>query len=267
MKQAQLQDFKMHYVEQGQGDEVIVFVHGFISTHRWWLPTLEKLSDKYHAYAIDIRASGESESIESGHTHPQYADDLHQFIEAQQIPKFTLVGHSMGGQIAMQYALQHQDRLKALMLVDPVSPSGNRLTPEATDWVNTQQGNPEGIRLIVLGAFATPPTGEYLEQLVVDGTRWHQALYLGGMNEMAGFNVADRLAEITVPAIVTWGDKDTAVPFTSIVEYFTGIPGCGLEVWHGVGHSGPIEIPEQFVNLLTRFIDEANAVSSPQPST
>jgi pimeloyl-ACP methyl ester carboxylesterase len=117
----------MHYVERGTGPEPIVFVHGFISTCRWWLPAMERLpKDGYHAYAIDLRASGLSEQIETGHTLARYAEDLHQFVEAIGLEKSTLVGHSMGGGIAMQYALDHQDRLKALVLVDPLAPFGRQ---------------------------------------------------------------------------------------------------------------------------------------------
>lgn len=165
----------------------------------------------------------------------------------------------MGGGVAMQYAAQHQDRLKALVLVDPLAPFGTELSLDMTAWVNAQQGNPEGLRLLVLGAFATPPTGAYLEQLIDDAARWNQAIYLDTMDDMARFNVSARLPEITVPTLVTWGDKDTVVPFTGVAEVFTKVPGCAMEVWHGVGHSGPIEIPERFTALLTRFIEEADA--------
>ncbi len=259
MPHAQLKDFKMHYVERGTGPEPIVFVHGFISTRRWWLPTIERLSkDVYHAFAIDLRAAGLSDQIETGHTLSQYADDLHQFVEALGLPKFTLVGHSMGSQIAMQYALNHQDRLKALVLVDPVAASGNKLSPDIIAWCKTVQGQAEGQRLIVLGAFATPPTGEYLEKLVEDAVAWGAPIYNATLDEMVRFNVVDRLGEIKAPTLVTWGDKDASVPFPGIVETYTNIPGCALEVWHGVGHSGPIEIPDRFVDLLTRFIREAS---------
>ena len=71
------------------------------------------------------------------------------------------------------------------------------------------------------------------------------------MDDMAAVRIADQLGAISVPTLVTWGDKDTVIPFPAIVEAFTSIPGCSLEVWHGVGHSGPIEIPERFTVLLT----------------
>lgn len=262
MPQVQLKDFKMHYVEHGNGPEPIVFVHGFISTQVWWQPTLERLPENFRAYAIDLRASGGSEPIETGHTLAQYADDLQQFVEQVGLQQFNLVGHSMGGGVAMQYALNHQDRLKSLMLVDPMAAFGTRIPPDITAWINAQQGNPEGVRQILLGAFATPPAGKYFEILVEEGVRWSQPIYLGTMDDMARFSISDRLSEINVPTLVTWGDKDTVIPFTAIVDIFTKIPGCGLEVWHGVGHSGPIEIPGQFVELLTQFIGEGNRTAT-----
>jgi pimeloyl-ACP methyl ester carboxylesterase len=258
MPYVQLRDFRMHYSERGTGDTALVFVAGFISTQRWWQPTLERLSERdYHAYAIDLRATGQSEDIATGHTLAQYAEDLHQFAEALGLRRFVLVGHSMGGGIAMQYALAHQDHLQAIVLVDPLAASGTTLTPEVTAWLNAQCGNPEGIRGIVLGAFATPPTPPYLDELVEDGVRWGQPIFLGTMADMARFNITAQLPQLTVPTLMTWSDKDVVIPFKAIVEIFTAIPGCGLTVWHGVGHSAPIEIPDQFVALLTGFIAEA----------
>lgn len=260
MPHMQLEDFSLHYLEQGSGPHPLVFVHGFISSHAWWLPTLERLDPEvYHAYAVDLRACGQSEQIETGHTLAQYAEDLYQFIEQLGLERFTLVGHSMGGGIAMQFALAHQERLNALVLVDPLAPSGMRIAPEITAWINAQQGNTEGIRQIVLGAFATPPTDEYLERLVTDGVRWGKAVYLGTMDDMASFSLVEQLPGITLPALVTWGDKDTVIPFQGIVETYTSIPGCSLEVWHGVGHSGPVEIPDRFVALLVGFLREVAA--------
>lgn len=260
MPTIQLKEFKAHYVEQGSGPETLVFVHGFISTQRWWQPTLAWLdTEKYHAYALDLRACGESEQIATGHTLAQYADDLQAFVEALNLNQFTLVGHSMGGGIAMQYALKYQDRLKALVLVDPLAPGGTTLTPEVTEWTNAQQGQPEGIRMLVAGAFATLPEETYFNQLVTDGLKWGKPIYLGTMLDMGRFNITDQLVEIKVPTLLTWGDKDIVIPFKGIVDVFTHIAGCSLEVWHGVGHSGPIEIPERFSGLLQRFVQEVTS--------
>lgn len=171
----------------------------------------------------------------------------------------------MGGGVAMRYAIEHGESLDALVLVDPLAPYGTRFTPDITAWLNAQQGDREGIRALTLGAFATPPTGDYLEHLIDGGVAWGRAIYVGTMDDMARFDVTDRLGAIAAPTLVTWGDKDTVIPFEAIAKTFTSIPSCALEVWHGVGHSGPIEIPDRFVALLTRFMGEAAAVRATAP--
>jgi pimeloyl-ACP methyl ester carboxylesterase len=261
MPYIRLPDFTMHYLEQGSGEEVVVFVHGYLSTHRWWLPTLRHLPAGYHAYAVDLRGVGGSDPVETGHTLAQYAADLEAFAQALDLPPVTLVGHSMGGQIAALYALEHGERLKKLVLVSPVAASGNQLPPAVLDWCRAEYGKPETVRIILGAAFATPPAADYFKQLVADGMGWGRTIYMDTLDEMVRFNIANRLAAIRTPTLVTWGDRDKAVPFPGIVEYFTGIPGCGLEIWHGVGHSGPIEQPERFAALLQRFIVE------PPPTT
>lgn len=263
MPTLRLRDFTMHYVEHGAGAEPLVFVAGFVADHRWWRPALERLpAGDYRAYAADLRGTGESEMIDRGHTIAQYADDLHQFADALGLTRFTLVAHSLGGGVAMQYAVEHPERLKALVLVNPLAASGTRLTPEVTAWVNAQCGVRDGIRAIVLGAFATPPADAYVDELVEGGLRWGPAIYLGTMEEMARFNVVDRLAALTVPTLVIWGDKDGVIPFAGIAEIFTAIPGCALEIWHGIGHTPPIEAPGRFVALLTGFLAEATRPAS-----
>jgi pimeloyl-ACP methyl ester carboxylesterase len=262
MQQVQLQDFAMQYAERGTGAEPIVFVPGFIASYRWWQPVIERLGDNFHAYAPNMRASDDGVPVEQGHTIAEYAEDLHRFVEALGLERFVLVAHSLGGGIAMQYALDHQERLVALLLADPLAPHGTRLDQAVTDAINAMQGSAEGMRAIILGGCVTPPESDLLEALVEDAMRWGKPGYLGMMDDMARFNITGRLSEISVPTLITWGDKDTVIPFEGIVAAYTGVPGCGLEVWHGVGHNGLLEMPERFVELLTRFVEEAK-----QPKT
>jgi branched-chain amino acid transport system permease protein len=259
MPTVQLSDFEMHYVERGQGDETLVLVAGFISTQRWWRPILERLPAGFRAYALDMRAAGGSEQIESGHTVARYAADVHEFVEAMGLSRFVLVGHSMGGGVAMQYALDHQDRLKALMLVNPLAPYGMRIDQATTDWIHSVQGQAAGQRMMLLGGHGAPPPEEDLEELVADAVAWGKAIYRGIMDDMARFDLSDRLDELKVPTLVTWGDRDRVIPFAGIMDVFTKISGCGLEIWHGVGHHLARERPDWFVELLGRFVAPSGA--------
>jgi pimeloyl-ACP methyl ester carboxylesterase len=126
-------------------------------------------------------------------------------------------------------------------------------------WVNAQCGVPDGIRAIILGGCVNPPEEGCLEQLVRDGAGWGRSVYLGMMDEMARFDVTARLGEIRVPTLVTWGDRDTIIPFDGVATAFAGIPGCGLEIWHGAAHdTALLETPERLVALLGSFLSEVD---------
>jgi pimeloyl-ACP methyl ester carboxylesterase len=251
-----LEGGKVHYVERGEGQQVAVLVHGWLSSSRWWLPLLDRLPRGVRAYAVDLRGAGESEPAAGAHTLTGYAEDLHAFVQALGLRSFLLVGHSMGGGVALRYALDHPDRLQGLMLVNPLAPFGTRTDPELDAWVRAQHGNPDGIRAMVQMAFATPPASEVVEALVVDALRWGSAAYSETLDDMARFDVTRRLSELRVPTLVLWGDRDVVIPFQGIVELFTGISTCGLEVWHGVGHSPVLERPAEFSELFARFLSE-----------
>src|SRR4051794_10938377 len=122
-----LKDTQTQYIEHGSGAEAVVFVHGFVASRRWWQPTLDRLPADFHAYALDLRALAPDDPAAADHTMAQYAGDLHAFVEALGLDRFHLVGHSLGGGVAMLYALEHPARLNSLLLVDPLAPFGTKL--------------------------------------------------------------------------------------------------------------------------------------------
>ncbi|WP_322797931.1 alpha/beta hydrolase [Thermoflexus sp.] len=255
-----LADFRMHYVERGTGKLTVVFVHGWLSSHRWWEPVLHRLPPGVRAFALDWRGAGDSDPVEQGHTLLQYAADLQAFADAIGLPPFWLVGHSMGGGVALRYALDHPDHLRGLVLVNPLAPFGTRTDPQMDAWVRAQHGNPEGIRAMVQLAFAILPSPEVLDSLVIDAMRWGPVAYFGTLDDMARFHVVEELPRLQIPTLVIWGDRDVVIPFDGIATVFTRIPNCGLEIWHGVGHSPAHEAPDRLVRVLMQFIDECQSI-------
>lgn len=260
---------RVHYLRHGRGRECLVLLGGFISSHRWWLRVLERLpEDDYTAIAVDLRGTGDSDPTDEGHTFARYVEDLHAVVEDAGVERFTLVGHSMGGGLAMLYALAHPERLDALILLHPLSPMGIRhLTPEMIAATNALVGNPDAMRAIIVAGCVEPPTGEWLDALVADAVGWKPSIYIGSMAEMERFDPVDRLSDISVPTLVTWADRDTVIPFDGIVELFTKVPGCSLEIWHGVGHDSVIEVPGRVAGLIATYVNEVRAAAStPSPS-
>ena len=119
VKTIQLKDANIAYVDEGTGDNTIIFIHGLGSYLRAWDKNIPELSKKYRCIAIDLPGYGKS----SKEIHPGsmefYADVVAQLINKLELKNVTLAGHSMGGQISMVFALKYPTLVKNLVLVDP----------------------------------------------------------------------------------------------------------------------------------------------------
>ena len=102
--------------EQGEG-EVVILLHGFLGSAANWGRLSQQLAAHRHVIAVDLRNHGASPHVE-GMGYAAMADDLHGLIEARGFSAVTLIGHSMGGKVAMCYALRFPEKLQRLVVVD-----------------------------------------------------------------------------------------------------------------------------------------------------
>ena len=133
MSFAQLSKVRLEYFSHGQGPERILFIHGFQASARIWEKVQRALpAERYTSVAINNRGAGQSDAPpdESAYGVPVFAEDAFQLAAQLGWTRFTLVGHSLGGATAAQFALEHPDVLKGLVLLDPASPTAlARVTP------------------------------------------------------------------------------------------------------------------------------------------
>jgi pimeloyl-ACP methyl ester carboxylesterase len=238
---------KLHYEIAGQGQPV-VFLHGLIGSTNDWVSQKEFLSVKYKVVAIDLRGHGKSEvpKTQSEYSIPIFVEDVLGIIDLLGIKKCCLVGHSIGGFIALQFALLHQDRLASLVLVNTSS-----------------------------GKFERNPSSTYiLSQKIIDMTRlqgitYHferkmsfrnmvmtsAAGYIHSLKAVAKWQpITTRLSEIKVPTLIYWGDEDT--PFADAVKILEkGIVGSTLITVRGAAHSPHKEAAEIFNQSLLKFLE------------
>ena len=142
---------KLQYYLHGQGAETVFLVHGYASSARLWQLAMEKMDPgRFRVIALNNRGAGDSARAfigradgdgafgEEAYTVESFAQDLHNVVEALGLGRFTLVGHSMGGATVAQYALAHQDRLKALVLLNPAPLNGRALEDGWEDAIREQ---------------------------------------------------------------------------------------------------------------------------------
>ena len=107
---------ELYYRELGQGIPLI-FLHGIFGSSDNWLTHSRKLSARYRTYALDMRNHGQSPH-DSAFDYPSMASDVVGFIDQHKIENPVLIGHSMGGKVAMNVAVAHPERLSKLIVVD-----------------------------------------------------------------------------------------------------------------------------------------------------
>ncbi len=244
----------IHYIEQGAGDEAVVFVHGYSGALGNWTGVLERLPKEYHAYALDQRGHGQSGKPGS-YQLTELAEDIYAFSQELGIGQFTYVGHSLGGKIGYQFALDHPEVLKAMVLAAP-APAHDFIPQDQRagfiGMVTSAFGSPEGMRAF-FGQTASPPSEEVLNEMINDAMMVDPTAKEECATWWIGTNLEPQLKDIRVPTLIVAGAKDD-LPVEWERRYANEIKGCRFEVFEDSGHYIPIESPQKFVDLLTRFI-------------
>ena len=115
------------YLEAGEeGKEPLVLIHGNTSSSLFFVPTMEKLKEKFHIFAPDLRGYGYTEKlpIDSTKGMKTWSEDIRSFMEALKIEKAHIIGWSMGGGVAMQFTIDYPNEVRSLGLINPLSPYG-----------------------------------------------------------------------------------------------------------------------------------------------
>jgi pimeloyl-ACP methyl ester carboxylesterase len=255
--------FKIHYVEQGEGQPV-VFAHGFLMDHTMYAPQFEETPDTHRCIAWDMRGHGFSECPPGPWTMQDTVDDWAAFISDVCDGPAHVVGMSWGGMISIRLALQHPELVRSLVLID-TSAGG-----EEDDKVELYRGYQQAVLDLEgdeipddLAALSLPLLfGQtYLTDIEADKVHVarikdmdHTAI-VEGLNALIGRDsVVDRLGEIRVPTLVVHGAEDASIPLVRAETLASGIPDAELKVLPGIGHTPPLEAPDEMSSLLAAFL-------------
>lgn len=249
------------YVVSGSGDPVVL-LHGFSFDLHMWDDQVEALAPRFTVIRYDLRGFGDSSPGSTQYTH---AGDLEAVLDHIGVERAALVGFSLGGGAAINFAITRPDRVSALAVVDP-SLGGFTWSAEFVAAQSAIRGTArsEGIdaaRELWLGlpmfapALRNPLSAGPIKGMVGEYSGWHW------VNPDLGIPfdppAIERLGSIRAPTLVIAGDKDSA-DFHGIASALeAGIPGARKVVMPGVGHMANLEAPERFNRLLVEFLDGA----------
>jgi pimeloyl-ACP methyl ester carboxylesterase len=261
-----LDGYSTHYIEKGEGEPVIL-IHGFLYNSYTWNNNIDALADRFKVYALDLWGFGYSTREPLDYGYPLYADQLLKFMDALNIQKASLVGHSMGGGTCIFFSVQHRERVNKVILVDPAGmpnplPLIGKIAnlPKVGEFLLGLKGN--FYREMVLSTTFIYDKGFITDSYFENVTRFHKIkgtteVLLKILRKQFFHTLLDeirRLGEIDVSILIIWGRHDKAVPFERGQEMHKILRGSRLEIFEQMGHCPHDEQSQKFNQLALDFL-------------
>jgi pimeloyl-ACP methyl ester carboxylesterase len=246
----------IHYYEAGTGPEVIL-LHGLGGEAANWTGNIGRISENHHVYALDQIGFGRSAKPLIEYRIQTFVDFLEVFMQELKIPKGTLIGSSLGGWIAADFAAQHPAMVDKLVLVD----AGGLARAEHPKNLPPDLGRSSvsGMRDILELVFHHKEL--VTEDVVKRAFAHHMRRGDGftGRRTLAGILLTnqfedEKIGKIRAPTLIIWGRSDRLIPLSAGERYRKGIIGAKLLVLEDCGHAPQIERPERFNQIVLDFL-------------
>ncbi|ADU46656.1 alpha/beta fold hydrolase [Intrasporangium calvum] len=268
-----LHGHRLAYVDRGAGPAVL-FIHGLLGTNANWSHLVTRLETTHRVVVPDLFGHGASDKPRGDYSLGAHAATLRDLLDRLDIDRVTLVGHSLGGGIALQLCYLFPERVDRLVLVSSgglgrsVSPILRAATLPgaevvipviASGWVRTRL---EGLGS-ALGRLGLRPPADVREA-------WHGFTSLSDADSRRAFLATTRAVidpggqtvtahdhlpmDEDIPTLVVWGTHDRMIPAWHATTAHQAIPSSRVELFHGAGHFPHLEEPDRFAALLRDFI-------------
>jgi pimeloyl-ACP methyl ester carboxylesterase len=250
----------IHYCVAGAGPDVI-FLHGWASSSKMWAGLLPQLAAEYRCWSLDLPGFGDSDKpAASWYSIPNYTLIVNEFARLHELGPLRLVGHSMGGLIALDLGARHPERVARLVAINPVITGRPRLRPLARPsysrhvlhwtlrlWPAVMQpilAHPLGLRVTGLQPIRRR-TEEFFKSTA-------DSLVSSG-RAVVGYDLTPLLHRIAAPTLVIVGDRDANVSSREGRFAAGRIPSARLHVMHA-GHLVTDDRPADVLQLLKRHL-------------
>jgi len=245
----------IHYLTGGEGEPLIV-IHGGGDSGRAWRENAAELSKYYHVYLPDLPGFGLSRANGDDFDLSSYVTFVEDFSHSLGLGHFHLLGHSLGGGIALHYALKFPHKIKRLVLISSLC-----LGQEIAFWARILS-LPLFYRTakkIVVSVFKA--LGWLVRKLncplgkLTPPSLFRMSIGKSVMTVKGQTNVlANRLSELLMPTLLVWGAEDNIVPVRHAFLAAERIPNCQVRVFQNSGHSVYRQRLSEFSDTLVRFL-------------
>lgn len=273
---------RVAYRDEGAG-EVLLLIHGVGGSSQNWRELVPLLSTKYRVIAPDLLGHGESDKPRGDYSLGAFAVWLRDFLNALGISKVTIVGHSFGGGVALQFAHQHKEYVRRLVLVSSGglgADLGNLLRmlslPGAEVALRLIASRPAVKAASRLRARISSPDSvtrysETFRAHAALSNRDNRQAFLRTLRSVVDHRgqavcALNRL-HVDLPTMIIFGEQDRCIPVAHAYAAHSALPGSRLHVLPGVQHHPQVECAETVMTLLDDFIATTGDDTSQAPCT
>jgi pimeloyl-ACP methyl ester carboxylesterase len=250
-----LDGLDVNYYTAGRGEPVVV-IHGGGGDARTWSQNIEALASKYAVYAPDLPGYGASQPLVGRYYIPELTGFVDKFSRSLGLGSFHLVGHSLGGGIALNCALEFPHKVKKLVLVSSLC-----LGREIALWVRLLS-IPALLRSIGAMTVAMLRSIQWFFDTLIQSVEFIMPLSPASVTVGGSITtlreqtlvLANRLSEIMMPTLLVWGGRDPIVPVRHAYAAAEVIPDCRIKVFEKRGHNVHRDELDQFSSVLTDFL-------------
>jgi pimeloyl-ACP methyl ester carboxylesterase len=255
----------VHYEVFGRGRPVL-FLHGWLGSWRYWFPTMEYVAQSFRTYSFDFWGFGDSRWQRTPESIQSYSDQIIRFLDELGIDRVLLVGHSMGGMVALKTAINHPDRISRVAAV------GAPIVGDSLSWLLKLTDRP-----IAADAFARVPwfrrrmfrmfLGEThdpaVHEILDDSVKSSSTTLRRAVGSMLRTDLRPELFRLTVPTLIVHGGRDDIV-HPNQAYLFDEVPSVEVVVMPESRHFPFLDESELFNEILLRFLKQDVSHSSPR---
>lgn len=255
----------VHYEVFGRGRPVL-FLHGWLGSWRYWYPTMEVVAESFRTFSFDFWGFGDSRRKNTQASIQNYSDQVIRFLDALGIDRVLLVGHSMGGMVALKTAINYPERIQRVATV------GAPIIGDSLSWLLKLTDRPffaDGfvrlpwLRRTLFRFFLGETSDPAVNEVIDDSVKSSAHTLSRAVSSMWRTNLQPELPRLRVPALIVHGGRDDIVNPNQI-DLFDSVPSAEVVMMPSSRHFPFLDEAALFNEVLLRFLKQATPATVPK---
>ena len=258
VKTTEIDGNKIRYLEEGASKNTLILLHGLGASAERWEDVIPLFAKKFRVIVPDLIGFGYSDKPTIAYTTDYFAEFMTKFVEKIGIKEMSIIGSSLGGQIAAEFIINQNMNVKKLILVSP-SGAMKHSTPALNPYISAAlYPNTDS----ALNAFQVMSGSKNVNEKIVSGFIERMELpnaKMAFMSTLLGLSnskaITEKLQLITIPTLIVWGENDPVIPIEYAQSFISGINDCRFYKMLGCGHTPYAEEPDTFFQIVSDFLN------------